>query len=948
MQKLLQILFVICCFTFAATAQDRTVSGMVSDKDGALAGVNVKAKNASNATSTDADGKFSLRVPASTTTLVVSFIGMATQEVAIPASGVVNVTMSTDASQLGEVVISVGSRNTQRTITDTPLPIDIVGAKDLQATGQTTFDKALQYRVPSFNTVQTPVNDATSLLDPYEIRNMGPSRTLILINGKRKNLSSLVYIQTSPGRGESGADISAIPTEAIKRVEILRDGASAQYGSDAIAGVMNIILKDKYDYGSVTFNTGFAQNTNAGDFKVGDKYQDKVKPFDGRTFGVTINNGSNVGSNGFINYTVALSTVGLTNRPGKVSAAAEASADLGFEAPIADVKKFLAKYPDAGNVNGAPETTSSKFCVNGGQKLGENTDFYYNAAYVYKRVNSYANYRTPYWRTTSTPGWQLYAPDGTAASYEGYVPGFEGDLNDYNATVGFRSKIGEWTSDASFTTGGNTQAYTVSNSRNRSLGVTSPILFKPGGYSFSHNVGNIDISRPIMENLNFAFGTEFRAEKFNINASKDTASYVGKGADSFPGITPNNGGEFTRFNIGAYVDLAYDITKDFLINATARTEKYSDFGNANVYKVSTRYKALDDKITVRGSYSTGFRAPTLHQINQQIAQASFVPGQGIQTKGIVNNRSSQAKLLGVPNLKAEKSNNVTVGLGFNPTKNFSLTLDYYSINVKDRIVLGSEISKVADPKPGQPALTAGQKTLNSLLDANGIVAVSFFVNALSTKTSGLDLVASYRGLDLASGKLNVSLAGNYQLENALDVNSTADVDGVQDGINNPALIAKAGKSVFDKTQEALLLSSRPKFKGILGLDYSVGKFSVSLNNTLFGSTRFHQNGLDDKTDTEFTPAIVTDLGLAYELTSKATLRLNVNNLLNVYPKWNFVDIASGKKTKYDASRNEDRTNPYFDQFNLITFDGRYSTVTYDGSQFSQLGRMFNVALNVKF
>ena len=259
----------------------------------------------------------------------------------------------------------------------------------------------------------------------------------------------------------------------------------------------------------------------------------------------------------------------------------------------------------------------------------------------------------------------------------------------------------------------------------------------------------------------------------------------------------------------------------------------------------------------------------------------------------MNNRSAQAKLLGVAQLKAETSQNITVGLGFNPTKNLSITVDYYNIAVKDRIVLGSEIA----------GTKAGNTPLDKVLKDNGIVAVSFFTNALSTKTSGIDVVANYRGLMLGEGKLNVSLAGNYQIQNELDTKSSADKDGTKDGINNPTLIAAAGKSVFDKTQEALLLSSRPKFKGILGLDYTMGKFNVSLNNTLFGPTRFHQNGLDAGTDTEFVPAVVTDLGVSYQLTKKATLSVNVNNLLNVKPKWQFVDIATGTKTTFDRSKN---------------------------------------------
>ena len=349
MKKIFQTAVLLLLFFHWANAQDRPVSGPVTDKAGApFAGVNITVKGTSLGTLSDTSGKFSLSVPSSATTLVFSFVGFATQEVAIPQSGDVNIQMEEVVSQLDEVVITVGSRVTQRTITDTPLPVDVLSTKDLSSTGQLTFDKALQYRVPSFNTVQTPVNDATSLLDPYELRNMGPSRTLILINGKRKNASSLIYTQTSPGRGETGADISAIPTDAIKRVEILRDGASAQYGSDAIAGVMNIILKDDSEVGSVTFRAGI---TGEGD---------------GEMLGISINNGSKLFNTGFLNYTLDFSKVGLAQRSGTVSAEGEAG---DFGATLGSVQSFLATMPDAGNINGSPETTAAKFLVNGGTDL---------------------------------------------------------------------------------------------------------------------------------------------------------------------------------------------------------------------------------------------------------------------------------------------------------------------------------------------------------------------------------------------------------------------------------------------------------------------------------------------------------------------------------------------------------------------------------------------------
>ncbi|MFZ1524310.1 MAG: TonB-dependent receptor [Saprospiraceae bacterium] len=474
MQKFLTILFCLGLFV-SLNAQKATVKGMIVDNEGnAVIGANVTAKPGNSGTITDVGGEYSLSLDPGSYTLTASYLGFGSQTNQLSLSAgetkVWDVAFAEGGIRIDDIVL-VGTRSAPRSNTTSPLPVDVFTAKDLVATGQNTFDKALQYRVPSFNTVQTPVNDATSLLDPYEIRNMGPSRTLILINGKRKNMSSLVYIQTSPGRGETGADISAIPTDAIKRVEILRDGASAQYGSDAIAGVMNVILKDRYEYGSVTLNTGI---THKGD---------------GETYGISLNNGANFGSKGYINYTANFSQVGLANRPGTLNAQEEADY---WGVPLATTKKFLDKYPDGKHVNGAPKTTAAKFLVNAGLPVGENSEVYFNAAYIYKRVNSFANHRAPYWVNTDHG---LLTPAGQ--TYEGYTPTFDGDLNDYNGTLGFKNEKNGWKTDISFTTGGNSQIYNVVNTYNRSLGPDSPIEFKPGGYNFQHNVGNIDISKPL-------------------------------------------------------------------------------------------------------------------------------------------------------------------------------------------------------------------------------------------------------------------------------------------------------------------------------------------------------------------------------------------------------------------------------------------------------------------
>ncbi|WP_010517107.1 TonB-dependent receptor [Croceivirga radicis] len=905
------------------------VTGKVTDENGiALAGVNILEKGTSNGTTSDFDGNYSISV-ANDATLVFSYIGFGTNEIKVAGQSTINVTLS-EGVQLEEFII-VGSRTAPRSNTDTPLPVDVLPAKELTSTGQVTFDKALQYKIPSFNTVQTPVNDATSLLDPYEIRNMGPSRTLILINGKRKNLSALLYTQTSPGRGETGADISAIPTDAIKRVEILRDGASAQYGSDAIAGVMNIILKDSPETGSATLRGGI---TSEGD---------------GEMYGIAVNNGTPIGDDkGFVNYTVDLSKVNLANRPGTVDAEGEAG---DFGADLSTVQEFLGRRPDAGNINGSPETAAAKFSANFGYDISDNTELYANAAYVYKNVNSFANYRTPYWRTVDDfPYLADFFPGNnpnTAGGYDGYLPTFEGLLSDYNGTVGFRSTINDWNVDLSFTTGGNLQTYKVNNSHNRNFVYSpstwvdangngtiddgevtessqlyrenSPRSFDPGGTRFSHNVGNIDISRLLSDKISIGFGAEFRTETFEV-IEGGLASYDGGGADSFAGNTPQNSGKFNRYNIGGYFSLDYDVTDAFLLSGTVRAENYSDFGGAFVYKFSSRYK-FSDALTLRGSVSSGFRAPTLHQIYTQKAQYSFIPGQGIQVGGLVNNVSSQAQLLGIPQLDAETSNNFTIGVGGKINNHFSYTLDYYNIAVKDRIVLSTEIGPTE----------AGNTALDQVLADNNLSDVSFFVNALDTRTSGLDVVLSYKEIALGAGNLDFNLSGNYTFQNERD-----------GAVKNPTLVENAGQSVVNDTQEALFFTSRPRTKWILGANYQLDKLGISLNNTYFGKTTFKQQGMDPNIRTEFTPKVVTDLGFNYNATDKLTLALNINNILNVLPEWSFkAENAAGETLLADPAQVKTQSN-------LITFNQRYSQMTYDGYHFSQLGTLFNLSVNYKF
>jgi len=876
----------------------QTIKGKVTDTSGsALPYMNVLVKGTSTGTTTSDSGEFSLTVKGLPVTIVVSSIGFKTKEVKVTSNSFLNIAIEEGDESLGEIIIT-GSRTAPRSSTDSPLPIDVVGVKELLSTGQTTFDKALAFKIPSFNTVQTPVNDATSLLDPYEIRNMGPSRTLVLINGKRKNVSALLYTQDSPGRGETGTDISAIPVDAIKSIQVLRDGASAQYGSDAIAGVINIILKDNVNRGSATIRTGI---TSAGD---------------GEMYGISINNGSSIGDGkGFVNYTVDFSKVGLANRPGTVSAKGEAFGGTGFGADLADVQEFLSRKPDAGNINGSPETVATKFLINGAYDLSEESTLYFNAAYVFKKVNSYANYRTPYWKvaTGDLAYLQDLFPSNERGGFDGYVPTFEGVLNDFNATFGIKRTVNDWNVDSSITFGGNEQTYKVNNSHNASENyrALSPTSFDPGGTAFNHIVGNLDVSRLLSDKVSIGMGAEFRNENFEIIAGK-LSSYEGGGSDSFSGNDPVNSGIFNRYNLGGYFSLDYDVSDAFLLSGTVRGENYSDFGNTFVYKFSSRYK-LSDKYTLRGSVSSGFRAPSLHQIYTEKSQYSFADGGGIDIVGLVNNVSPRARELGIPKLTPEKSTNITVGFGGKITNNVNFTVDYYKIDVEDRVIYTNQI------------------------DGN-----QFFLNGFDTTTSGIDFVSGISNIEIGSGKLDLNLSGNYTIDNkATEDIPTINVEGTE-------------YDVLDRSNLALMFTSRPKTKWILGASYEIDKVGLSLNNTYFGKTTFKQKFMSSDLRTEFTPKVITDLAINYKASDKLTIAFNVNNLLNVLPEWAFkAENAAGQAIIDDTSvisiaNGGSGLTQLENEANAITFNGRYSQMTYDGSHFSQLGTMFNLSLNYQF
>lgn len=809
-------------------------------------------------------------------------------------------------------VIVVGSRSSNRSALFSSVPVDVVRLTQLRSTGQLSLDKQLQFVVPSFNTVNIPVSDATTLLDPYEIRNLGPTRTLILINGKRKNYSSLVYLSSRNGRGETGADLSAIPTEAIQRVEILRDGASAQYGSDAIAGVINIMLRKDTTTQSLKLSTGI---THKGD---------------GFNTNLSYTGSSSLQHKGSLSYTMEFGQTNNAIRSGKVDPFAEKITYGGTPALDQAITSYLDRFPTANNINGTGATTTGKFLMNLDYPLNNTNDLYMSLAYCTKKVMSNANFRTPYWRTDAgllhqrIPG----APNYTGTDnplyegYTGYLPSFDGDLNDYHASLGMLTEKGIIKQDASITIGGNQQLYSVNNTVNRSLGINSPTAFKNGGYGFKHLVANYDLSFQFTKKLSLALGSEFRSEQYNIIAG-DTASFSGEGANSFPGITRDNESSNSRINFGGYADVSWDITSRFFINGAVRTENYSDFGSATVWKTSARYHTPGNRFVARASYSTGFRAPTLHQIYTQVTSALYSGG-NILAAGIFKNNSKEVSSLGVSKLQPEESENLTLGMGLKPVSKMNITVDFYHIYIKNRIILSNPIFSNNPLSP-----------LAAVLSRSNISRILFFSNGINTKTSGLDIVLTYGPIQTQRGILSFTLAGNRVLKNK--------IIGFP---MEPAIIRESGASILNANLRSFIETSRPQSKVIAGVEFTRGPLTIWVHQTRIGTTKFQDtdNGgsIMEHIEQVFKPAMLTDLNMQLKASKKVAWNLSISNIFNRLPKWDLHPLdATGTNYLSDEQKKRALNGG-------LTFNGRYDITSYSGAQFSQLGTTFLLSLLFNF
>ena len=880
----------------------KELTGKIIDQETGqpMPGATIMIKGTATGEISDVQGNFSINVDEGQT-LIISFVGYSTEEYVVGSASQITIEMVPDISQLSSVVV-IGSRGRPRTIMESPVPVDNINAEELKTSGQSSVEQMLTFKIPSYNSTNQAISDATAHFDPSELRNLGPSRTLVLINGKRKNQSAQVYVNETPGRGEVGVDMKGIPGSSIERIEVLRDGASAQYGSDAIAGVINVVLKDDADGGEVNAGTGVTAEG------------------DGLMYNFDVNKGLSIGSNGFLNLTGSFYHQDYTDRANEPGGdglfgflynvgAIPIGAAGGFEATPGNVATglqilngdtdFQRANPDNGMIVGQPEYDKYSGVANFGLSHGNGGEFYINGAYTFRRGTSFALYRVPWWPGIPTNSTDNPLYDGNGI-YQGFHPTFETDINDMNLTVGNLFRLNEWSIDVSGTTGSNIVNYKVGNSINPGLGASSPTSFDPGGYSFGNMVGNIDVSRSINK-LDVSFGMEARKEKYEVRAGQEE-SYISGGVSSFPGLQPGNALEEDRTNVGFYTGLDFDVSQSFLIGGAIRFENYSDFGNNVSWKLNAR-QMLGSNGAIRASVSTGFRAPSLHQIYLSNVQ-TLVVGGNVQQEGTFNNVDPVTRdLLGVPELSAERSFNFTTGISYNILSNLSLSLDYYSVKVEDRILFSNQISTGALPA-GNP--------VRAQLETEGVEAFKFFVNALDTRTSGIDVVLS---LD----KARLGDLSTLDLTFALNSNKTK-IDGE---INAPTLFQTEGIEIFNREEKARVTSTRPSLRFSLSAGLNFDKLHFHLNNTYFGEVEW-KHPVDPVNDQTFAAKVLTDLIVGYDITDKFNVGVTINNLLDVYPD----EIDAGTDFETDLG-------------------GRFK-YPWEVNQFGFLGRVYKLGVSYKF
>ncbi len=886
-------------FLFASvyvSAQNGTLKGTVKDANGLpVAGASVVLDGSKKGTATDAMGNYTLQAPPGSYTLIISYVGTQTQRFSVTVSANSTTETNADMVSTGDLTtVTVGSRSTTvRTRIQTPVPVDVIQiAQVVNDIGQVELSQILNFIAPSFQSARQTISDGTDHVDPAQLRGLGTDQVLVLVNGKRRHQSALVNVNGTVNRGSVGTDMSAIPATAIERIEILRDGAAAQYGSDAIAGVNNIVLKKRtgvleagVSYGK--YITSYEKNYAL--YKITNKTDDpSVKVRDGGNLQASLGYGFKTGK-GHLNLTGEYIKRDATNRTGTFTGAV---------------------YPNVNNVNrddsimaarGQTRNTFDMFIGNSEMKGGnlfynfaypvsEKTELYSFGGYGKKDGRAAGFYRYP----SGIPGnAKMYAPQVFAIYPNGFLPFINSDLTDASASLGLRTKFNQWNADFSYTYGTSKFDFTIDNSVNYSqffIAGNRQTSFDAGGLKFGQNTFNADLSRKynVLAGLNVAGGVEFRFESFEVRGGEE-ASYknydpptaAAAGAQVFSGFINSN--DNNRNATSVYIDLEQDFTNKFLVTGALRFENYSDFGSRLNFKLASRYR-FSDAFNVRASVTSGFRAPSMQQRFYERTSTLFVgnPLMPIQA-GTFTNGSVPAQILGIPTLKEETSKSYSAGITAKPFRGFELTIDAYQIDIDDRIVLTNNFTGGGNPQ------------LQAQLDAAGAGTANFFTNAIDTRATGLETVFSYSTKFSGKHSLRATLAAIF-IDN--EVKKGADGKPI---IKASPILVSTGQlgNYFNREDQSRIEVANPKSKLSLTLNYKVSKFGAMVRLVNFGKVEyldptinpanpgaFPMNAFNanarETLDQVFDSKLVTDVSVSYQIKKEFSITIGANNLLDVY------------------------------------------------------------------
>jgi len=819
------------------------------------------------------------------------------------------------AEQNIEKIAVVGSRVAGRSVEDLPVPVDILSAEALENTGQTEVGRMLQAIAPSFNFSSSSISDGTDALRPATLRGLGPDQTLVLINGKRRHQASLIHINTSVGRGTAGTDMNAIPAAAIKRIEVLRDGAAAQYGSDAIAGVINIVLKDAEEGGKAAINYG------------------EYSEGDGETVTVDFNKGFALGDEGYLNTTINYRDRAPTNRAGlHGSCQFYGCTELDDGTLLAGDPRELTAPRDTFRIGDA-DSQQFALTVNTGYELAG------GELYGFITYSNRENESAAFFRHNANANGNPVLQDGDAAIPMGFLPKINTVIDDVSYNFGYKKSFDNDSSiDLSYTYGENSIDYTTSDTINGSyanylrydqgltadeIRATIPRSAYAYGLELSLQTLNLDYTKDY-DNFSLALGAELRTDEFRILEGSEYAYrdydtvdgmsiYSGlnggvgsvdaaSGTQGFGGSDPASSVDESRDVISFYMDAETYVIDDVIISGAVRYDNYKGFGDTVNFKLAGNWSVTED-VSLRGALSTGFRAPSMQQLYFNNVSTQFVVGDDgslvAEQVGTFRNDSTLAQSIGIPKLKEEKSQNRSLGIVYNVTDNINLTIDYYSIDIDDRIVISNRLGKGLSD------------TLDAALESSGAGAGQFFLNGADTETEGVDLVATWNTEGLG-GTLDFTFAANFTKTDVVDLFTPS----------GSGLETIPVEDVFSAQETSIIEEWQPEDRINLSALYRLEDWTVNLSLNRYGEYTVEDGGRQT-----YGAEILTDVKVNYFFNENLSFNIGANNLFDVYPDKNTIG-NSRSGTIVDASGNTIVSSP-----GVFTYSRRSAPFGFNGAYY---------------